>query len=151
MLSNSYHFTEDYNNAIIYYNKFLRISDKDRRAMAWEKFMLGESYYEVGNMIEMKRNCTDATMDLCMVFGVTFTDIWNGEVKNEELGVLFYYFSVMLREGVGDKVNADAAMMLSVHCGLEEAAEYCKTHRVSKSPYKSKVLAKDRNKKHTGK
>lgn len=83
-------------------------------------------------------------MDLCLYFGVSFTNIWNDEVNNEELGVMFFTLSMMLNELPNGKTDADATMMLAQKCGLEEAAEYCKTHKVSGNPYKSKTFAKDK-------
>lgn len=145
-LADVYMFSGDYHNAIEYYKRLISVDDRDRRALSWEKFMLGRAEFMIGETGEMKRNCTNAAMDLCLYFGVTVTDIWNDEVKSDEIGLIFYALAIMLYDTPKCKESADAAMTLALKCGSDDAAVYCKEHKVPCKPYKSKAFAKDKEK-----
>lgn len=140
VLANSYYFSSNYEKSYVYFGKLVNIRCEKEYQNVWNVFMLGMCDYGMSQFEDMKRYCMSAVLENCRRFDVTIADLWDGEVENDDLAMMFYHFSLALYQAKGCKAEAEAAMQLSAKCGGIEAKKFVKYYHVPCKPEKSKLF-----------
>lgn len=139
--SSYYYGRNDYNNALVYYQKSLNIiesgklkgiydSDMLTSMKSLRKWNIALCYYELENYYNSKEFFKSAIRLRCDFLNVSIEKVQNGMVKDEGLGLYLYNYAFCYYQ-LKNNADGDEIMKLAALCGNQTAVNFCRKYNIN--------------------
>jgi len=134
-MANSFYFgLKDYNQAILWYQKFIPLFEThnymSKFGVASEEYYLANCYYKLQRYYEAKSMFHNAIHDQCSYTGITIKEIRVNKVVDERLGEIFYDYAYCCYK-LNEEPNGDDLLILAAKCGNEYAIKDCEKYKLN--------------------